>query len=283
MPGHRVQQRAPVEEPPCGRAAAGEPDRKRAGALGGGALRLQLVGRDEAVADAREAEAVERDRHRVRGEVAGAGSGTRTAWRSSSSSSARGNQAALLGADRLPDVLDRHFATAQPSGPHRAAVDDDGGLVDARERHQRGRRRLVAADDADERVEVVCAHHQLDRVGDHLARDQRRAHARRRLRLVVGDRDRVERERDAAGRRHAVRDAAGELELVQVARHRARPRRRDADDRAVEPRRVDAHRAEVGASRCALGSGGEGCTGAAAERVMAHATRIRCAGRCDYF
>ena len=43
-------------------------------------------------------------------------------------------------------------------------------LVEARERQ---RQALVAADDADERVEVVRDRHQLDRVGDHLARDQR--------------------------------------------------------------------------------------------------------------
>ena len=40
-------------------------------------------------------------------------------------------------------------------------------------------------------------------------------------------------------------DAIGELALVEVARHRPRPRRRDADDRTVEARRIDPHRAEV--------------------------------------
>jgi hypothetical protein len=45
---------------------------------------------------------------------------------------------------------------------HRAAVEHDGGFVDAGERHQRRRDCLVAADDADNDVEVVGVNHQLD-------------------------------------------------------------------------------------------------------------------------
>ena len=41
------------------------------------------------------------------------------------------------------------------------------------------------------------------------------------------------------------RGVLGERAVVEVARHRPRPGRRDADDRAVEPGRVDPHGAEV--------------------------------------
>ena len=47
---------------------------------------------------------------------------------------------------------------------------------------------------------------ELDRVGDHLAADERRAHRRHALRLVVGDGDRVELHRRAAGGADAGRD-----------------------------------------------------------------------------
>ena len=57
---------------------------------------------------------------------------------------------------------------------------------------------------------------------------------------------------DAARGGHALADAVGELAQVQVARHRSRPRRGDADDRPAEPRRVDPHRAEMRPRRGAL-------------------------------
>ena len=174
------------------------------------------------------------------------------ATRSSSSSSARG----ISPRSSAPTASQTSWivtsSPSQPAGAHRAAVEHDRGLVDARERHQRGGDGLVAADDADQGVEVVRVHHQLDRVGDHLARDQRRAHPRRPLRLVVGDGDRVEPERHAACGADALADARRQLELVEVARHRLRPGRDDADDRTVQSGRVDAHCAKVCARRRAL-------------------------------
>ena len=204
---HRVQERAPVEEASRGHPLLDEPDCERPRRRPCVVLGFSLVCRNQAVADAREAETVEGHRHRVGGEVAGARAGAGQACCSSSSRSARGDQPALLRADGLPDVLDRDFAAAPAAGAHRPAVEDDGRLVDACERHQRRRDRLVAADQADEAVEVVRVHHQLDRVGDHLAGDQRGAHPGRRLRLVVRDGDGVEAERDAARGGHALADA----------------------------------------------------------------------------
>ena len=266
--GHRVQQRAPVEEASCGHALLDEPDCERPRLRRRVVLDLSLVCGNEAVADPCETEAVESHRHRVSGEVAGARAGARACVLLELVEVGARHQPALFRADGLPDVLDRDLAAAPAAGAHRPAVDDDGGLVDARQRHQRRRHRLVAADQADEAVEVVGVHHQLDRVGDHLARDQRGAHPRRRLRLVVRDGNRVEAERDAAGRGHAVADAVGEPAQAEVARHRPRPGRGDADDRAVEARRVDSHGTEVRPRRRALGGGGEPCSRATAKRLL---------------
>ena len=171
-PRHRVQQRAPVEERAGGGERAGG---ERARAPGGRVFRLQVDRRHEPVARGRDAEALDGDGHRVRREVAGARARAGAGDELQRVELVAADQAALFGADRLPDVLDRDVARA---GAHRAAVEDDRGLVEPGERHQRGGHGLVAADEAHERVEVVRVGHQLDRVGDHLARDERRAHAR---------------------------------------------------------------------------------------------------------
>src|SRR5262249_21815701 len=67
-------------------------------------------------------------------------------------------------------------------------------------------------------------------------------------------RDRVEDECKAVRGGDALADAICELALVEVARHRPRPGRRDADDRSAEPRRVDAHRTEVRTRGSTLGA-----------------------------
>ena len=66
--------------------------------------------------------------------------------------------------------------------------------------------RLVAAGEQHRAVEPLGHHHRLDRVGDHLAGDQREVHALVAHRDAVGDRDGAELERVAAGRVHAVLD-----------------------------------------------------------------------------
>ena len=120
-PRHRVQQRAAVEEPPRRRAARGERDRelararRRRRALAPGSS----AGMRPSPITARP-EAVERDRHRVGGEVArarahaGAGSALELVELRTR------DQPALLGADRLPDVLDRHLAAR--AGARRASA-----------------------------------------------------------------------------------------------------------------------------------------------------------------
>ena len=124
------------------------------------------------------------------------------AWRSSSSSSARVDAPALVRADRLPHVLDRHArgraaarrASGRCRGRPRACPRGPAPSAPPASSCRSPTRQTSAS-------KSCACDHQLDRVGDHLARDERRAHARRRLRLVVGDRDGVELERHAARRR----------------------------------------------------------------------------------
>ena len=149
-----------------------------------------------------------------------------------------GHLARGVGADRLEHVLDRHVLAAPPAGRDRAAVEHQRGDVEPRHRHHAAGNRLVAARQRDERVELVAARRQLDRVGDHLAADQRGLHPLGPHRDPVRDRDRVELQRRAAGGAHALLDSLGEPAQVEVARHRLDPGVGDADRRLRErPRR----------------------------------------------
>src|SRR5207302_9552927 len=107
---HRMQERAPIEEPARRRWQS---CRELAGAPRRIALLFSRIGGNEAVADDGDPEAVERDRHRVRAEMARARPGTRA--RDALELVDRGTRAG----DRLPDVLDRD--AARPRAP-RAAV-----------------------------------------------------------------------------------------------------------------------------------------------------------------
>ena len=170
-------------------------------------------------------------------------------------SSACTSSSVIFPAARAPTASNTSWiVTSWPSeaaGRDRAVVEDEARDVEPRERHHRGGDRLVAADEADEAVEQVAVGDELDRVGDHLARDQRGAHAGRAHRDAVGDRDRVELDRRAARGADALLHVHGELALVEVARHRLDPRRRDADQRLREVLVGEAdgleHRARAGA------------------------------------
>jgi hypothetical protein len=202
---------------------------------------------------------LERRRHRVRRELASAGSGAGARDALELVEIVAAHPPDGVGADRLEDVLDRHVASAEAAGRDRAVVEDESRQVEPGEGHDRRWDRLVAADQADEPVEEVAARDELDRVGDHLAGDERGAHAFRPHRHAVGDRDGVELHRRPAGGAHAGLHALGELALVEVARHRLDPRRRDADERAREVvvREADAlqHRPR-GGTRRAVGERG---------------------------
>ena len=292
-PRHRVLERAAVEEAAGGRAAAGERDGQRAVLGRVPRARLEVVGGAHAVPERRDPEELDREPHRVGRELTRARARPGTGDALELVEPVAVEQAAPERADRLPDLEDRRVVAAPGAGAHRAAVDHERGLVHARERHQRGRHGLVAADDADQRVEVVRDVHQLDRVGDQLARDERRAHSRRPLRLVVGDGDRVELERHAARLLDAAGHGRGQLAVREVARHRARPGRRDTDDRAGQPPGIDAHGAEVRARARPRRIGRERLAGVAAgllhppqsiraapSRAASRPSPARARGRC---
>jgi hypothetical protein len=169
-----------------------------------------------------------------------------------------GDPARGVRADRLEDLLHGHGLAVEVAGRDRAAVEHQRGQIEARQRHHGAGDRLVAARDRDHRVEHVAAGHELDRVRDHLAADQRRLHADRPHRDPVRDRDRVELHRRAAGGLDAFLDLGGEGAVVEVARHRLGPRGGDADDRLRERLVVEADALQLGARPGARGALEEG-------------------------
>jgi hypothetical protein len=211
-----------------------------------GAAALGRVGGGNAPeADRPEPEEVDRDRHRVRGEVAAAGAVARAGLTFELLELLVADAAALVGSDGLPDVLDRHRPSAMRSCRHRTRVEDQARDVEPEHRHREPRQRLVAAADADKPVEGLAQADELDRVRDQLAADERGPHARRALGEVVGDRNRVELERRPTRSAHAGGDASGELALAEVAWHRPRPGRRDPDERLGPVRLVEPHRPQM--------------------------------------
>ena len=77
-----------------------------------------------------------------------------------------------MGADGLVDVADRDLTLPVEPGRDRAGVVEDGRDVEPPGRHRGAGIRLVARDELDEPVEQVAARDELDRIGDHLARDE---------------------------------------------------------------------------------------------------------------
>ena len=159
--------------------------------------------------------------------------------------------------DGLEHVLDRDVAVLVRARQDRAAVQVDRRQVQTRHRHQHGRLALVAAGDTHQSVEPLGVHHQLHRIGDHLAADQRRLHALVAHRDAVGDRDRRELDRDGAALPHAFLRERGELVQVVVAGRDLVPRRRHRDLRLAEILFGEPHRSQHGPGRSALGSFGD--------------------------
>ena len=134
-------------------------------------------------------------------------------------------------------------------GRDRAAVEHQARHVEPGERHHAAGNRLVAAREGDHAVEEMAAGDELDRVGDHLAADERGLHALGAHRDAVGDGDGVELHRRAAGGADALLDLLGEAAEVEVARHHLGPGVGDADDRALQRIVVEADALQVRAGR----------------------------------
>ena len=131
---------------------------------------------------------------------------SRTRCASTSSRLIRPAGARADGLERVDDrdVLLGAVAERDPARHDRAGVEEDGGEVEPRRGHQHAGQRLVAAGQQHRAVEALGHHDGLDRVGDDLARDEREVHALVAHRDAVGDRDRAELQRVAAGRVHAL-------------------------------------------------------------------------------
>ena len=208
---------------------------------------LVVFGRDHRRAAGADPERLEGAGHRVGGELAAAGAGAGAGDALELVQFLVAHVAGVVGAHRLEDVEDGHVAAVPVAGGDRAAVEDDRGDVEAGERHRAARDRLVAGAEGDDRVELVAARHQLDRVGDHLAADQRGLHPLGSHRDPVRDRDGVELQRRAAGGADALLDVLGEPAQVEVAGVRLGPGVGDADRRPAQGVVVVADALHVGA------------------------------------
>jgi hypothetical protein len=119
-------------------------------------------------------------------------------------------------------------------------------------------RDLVAVGDADHRIGRVRVAHELDRVGDQVARGQAVEHAVVPHRDAVVDCDGVELFRNRAGLFDRARDELAEVLEVHVAGHELREGVDDGDDRLVEVAVLHAGGApqRAGAGHVASGGGG---------------------------
>ena len=145
-----------------------------------------------------------------------------------------GHIAVRMTADGFVDVLDRDGVAFKFAGGDRAAVKNEAGNIQTGQRHDAAGNGFVAADENDESVEEIAAGDEFDGVGDDLAADQRGAHAFRAHGDAVGDGNRVELERSAAGGANAVFDVHGEFAKVIVARADLNPGIGNADERLGE-------------------------------------------------
>ena len=216
-------------------AAAHEIDDALAG--GAGDVRLgRIRRRHAAAAERRDAEKLAGDRHRVRGELAAARAraGTRRGFEPAQIAVA--HAAGGVRADGLEHVLNRDVLAVELPRRNRSAVEHQPRHVQARERHHGGGNRLVAADEDHQAVEAVAARDELDRVGDHLAADERGAHPLGAHRDAIGDRHGVELHRRAAGGADPLLERDRQLAQVPVARPDFDPGVGDADERLGEVR-----------------------------------------------
>ena len=144
----------------------------------GGVALGRVGGRDAVEATGADAHELERGAHRVGRELAAARTRPRARRVLDLAQLVERDLAGPIGADRL---VHRHHGgvalAAHHAGVDRAVVERQAGQVQPRQGHRRAGERLVAADQADQPVEEVPARDELDRVGDHLARDERGLHA----------------------------------------------------------------------------------------------------------
>jgi hypothetical protein len=195
--------------------------------------------------------------HRVRGVLAAAAARGRTRVALHFEEIRVAHLPRAVGADRLVDVHDRHVAAVVAAGEDGASVEEEAGDVEAGHRHEHAGEALVATGEADERVVAVRADHELDRVGDHLAGDERGLHALVAHGDAVAHRDGDELPRGTACLVDARLHRLGLRVEGEVAGGRFVPAARDPHPRTVDLRVAEAHRAEERPLRRPLGTLGD--------------------------
>ena len=170
-------------------------------------------------AERRESDNFHHRRHRVRGvlSAARAGSGTNDLFKFVQLLFR--HFACRDHANRFINRTDRVILTAPMSGHNRPAVQHESGNVQTRERHAACRNRLVAADQTHERVEIIRARHQFNRIGDEVAADERRFHALSAHRNPVMRGDGIKFKRRAACFADALFDVLREVAQMQITSH----------------------------------------------------------------
>ena len=165
-------------------------------------------------------------------------------------------------ADALEDILNCNvdFSTigaVQLARCNRAAIEHHAGNIQPAQRHDDSRHILVAAADAHQAVEEIAARHQLNRVCDHFAADQRGFHALRAHRDAVVDGDGVELHRRAAGLANAFLERLGDLAQMHIAGADLRPGVGNPNNGLVQFFLAEADPAQIRARRGAAGAFGQ--------------------------
>ena len=137
-------------------------------------------------------------------------------------------------------------AVGQVAGADRATIDHQGGAVEPPHGDQAARHILVAAGNGHQAVIPLGLHDGLDRVGDDVARRQRKAHAIGAHRDAVADADGVEPHAHHPGRRHALTHSRRQFVEVHVAGIALVPHAGDADLWFLEVGRLEAGAQEHG-------------------------------------
>ncbi len=226
---------------------------RRPARLVGGSRFVRMDGGNVVEPHRREAEEAQGQRHRVGGELAAAGARARAGMGLDVFQLCVADRAGAVRADSLEHILDGDCLAGDAARHDRAAVEDDARQIEPCRRHRRGGQSLVAADQEQHAVERMAAHGELGRIGDQLAAHQRGPHAARAHGDAVGDDDRVEVDRGAAGCLDPAPGVIGEVAQVHVARGYSRPAVDDGDERLGERFLVIACGAEHGPGR---GTGG---------------------------
>ena len=139
-----------------------------------------------------------------------------------------------VGTNGLEDVLNRNLAGADLAGQDGAAVVNQSGDIHPGQGHGRRRNCLVAADNADDAVQLVALDRQFDRICNDLSADQGGFHPRRAHGDAVGDDDSVEIHGPAARGPDSSPNIVGQPVQMHVAGCHRGPGVDDGDHRLVE-------------------------------------------------